>query len=166
MATEIRIVLRPQVENGFTPTSFSDLLQQQVSFPGLDQSYVHTLVGVDVAPDGSRAELMIHSEPMHRVQLGAAMRPSFGAPPARIKAFDTDGNELHIGSHPSPLRVFEMVAIGDLHYRVAATDWPNRDPNTGACVGDIDWQHVVLQPIPNPVPEPAPFTAPGGAPTP
>lgn len=158
--TEITIVVRPEVENGYTPSSFSELLQQLVVFPGLDPSWMHTLVGVEVADNGSHAVLTIHSETQHRARLGAAMRPSFH-PPARIKAFDPDGNELHVGAHPAPLRVSEMVAIGEQHYQVTSVDWPGRHPETGVCVGEIDWQHAVLTPIDNPMPAPAPFTAPG-----
>lgn len=163
MVTEFRILLRPQIENGFTESSFSELLQQQVSVPGLDERWVHTLVGVSVAEEGAYAELTVHSEPPHAARLGSAIRPSFGAPPARVRAFDPDGVELHAGAHPSPLRVGELVAIGDQHYRVGAAHWPGRDPDTGVCAGEIDEQHVVLAPVPDPVPPPAPFSAPGTA---
>jgi hypothetical protein len=43
----------------------------------------------------------------------------------------------------------QEVAIGEVHYVVASVSWPGRDPGTGICRGEVDWQQVVVgEPLP------------------
>lgn len=160
--TEITVKLYPQAGT-FSPTSFHDMLQTQVMYPGLDERYAHILVDVAVAADGSSAVVTLHSQARFTLDLNASLRPSFATPPARVKAVDEAGNELHVGAHPAPFTNGERLAIGDQHYQVSSVSWPGRDAS-GIARGLIDWQQVVLVPVPNPVPALAPVAVPGGAP--
>jgi len=44
--------------------------------------------------------------------LDATLRLADGTPPAHIAAFDTDGNALHVGTHPNPLQPGQHVTCG------------------------------------------------------
>ena len=148
MSFHVRIVVRPDIGT-FPADAFTDLLQREVLWPGLDPAYKHTLLDAQVEPDGSCAELMVLSEPVAVLRLDRSLR-TVGVPPAYVKALDSEGTELHAGPHARPLQVGETVAIGEDHYTVSAESWPGRDPVSGCCTGDIDWQYAVLTPSPRP----------------
>lgn len=158
MAFETRVTVFPEV-GGFRPDSFGDLLQRHVEMPGLDPGFYHLLIGATVADDLGSAELVIHSEPMEPLRLDRALRVRHDLPSARVKAHDTDGNLLVDGAYDRPLQVGEPVLFAGEHYRVAMSDpadmWPHRHPESGACHGQIDWQHVTLVPDPQADPHPS-----------
>lgn len=150
MAITARVIVTPDVGQ-FRSTTFDDLLRKGIHQPGLDPQWRHTLIGVQVAPDGSHAELTIHSEPHIATSLTNELRIVSWEPDARVRAHDEDGNELAAVALPAPLRVGERVTVGPDTYRVTREPtWPHRDPNTGRCKDTIDWQHVVLTPDPQP----------------
>lgn len=149
MPSEFKITVKPAMGT-FPPDSFTDLLQKCIEYPGLDLRYWHTVVDVHVADDGTSAEFTIHSESQYPAPLGAALRLADRTPPAHIAAFDTDGNELHVGTHPNPLQAGQQVHVGDTLYQVVGTDWPDRDPEDGIARGEVDRQHVRLEEVPPP----------------
>ena len=133
----------------FLPTSFRDLLQKQILLPGLDPSWEHILVEVDVAADGSAALLAVSSTPPPATELTSPIRLVAGTPAAFIRVINRQGSVLAEGRYACPLQPNQEVAVGEVHYVVASVSWPNRDPDTGACRGEVDWQHVVVgEPLP------------------
>ena len=150
MSFRIRVTLSPDTPNGFTPGSFSELLHTQVDMPGLDRAWTHTVVEVSVAVDCDSADLTLMSEPMSPLSLDNTLRVDTGTPPARVRIVDAAGNVLTSATLSAPLQEGQPVAIGDDHHVVTAIDWPGRHPETGACTGDLDWQHVTVAPQPRP----------------
>lgn len=133
----------------FLPTSFRDLLQKHILLPGLDPAWEHILVDVDVAADGSAALLAVSSTPPPATELTAPIRLVAGTPPAFIRVIDGQGSLLAEGRYASPLQPNQEVAVGEVHYVVASVSWPNRNPDTGICRGEVDWQQVVVgEPLP------------------
>ncbi|WP_447010003.1 hypothetical protein [Saccharothrix hoggarensis] len=140
----------------FLPTSFSELLQRAIVLPGLDPSWEHTLIDIAVAEDGGSAELTMSSSPPEVPGMVGGLRLTHGSPTAAIRVYDGAGVLLSEGRYPAPLREGQEIAVGDVHYRVVSTAWPGRDPATGACLGAVDWQHVVVgDPLPATSGEPA-----------
>lgn len=142
-----RVTVYPD-HGAFRPDSFRDLLQAHIQLPGLDQEWTHTLVDVAVPEDGAHAELTVHSEPPPARPLHAALRIVSTTPAAHVRVHDSDGQVLHEGSHSAPLRLGQIVDIAGGRYIVDATTWPGRHPDTGACAGDIDWQHATVRRLP------------------
>jgi hypothetical protein len=142
----VRFALRPDV-GLFKPDSFHHLLQQTVQHPALDRQHNHTLIDAAVADDGSYAELLVHSEPMRPMTLDSHIRFDNGTPPAHVRAQLADGTVLFEGTMPAPVRVGQSVIIGEKPYYVNAVTWPGRDPQTGVCKGDVDWEQATIAPI-------------------
>lgn len=150
MAFECRVTVYPDTGT-FQPSSFRDLVQRQVELPGLDGTWTHTLIDVTVAPDGSSAELRVHSEPAHALSLDASMRVLQGVPPARVRVHDEAGTVLHECALSAPLHPGQRVELGGAEYHVVGLpEWPGRHPEYGVCLGDLDWQHVTVRPDPQP----------------
>jgi hypothetical protein len=135
--------------------SFAELLQSRIVMPGLDPLWTHTLVDVKVAEDGAYAKLTVVSEPPPARPVDTALRVVDHTPPARVRFLDTEGNVLHEGHHSAPFQRHQPVEIGGTRYVVSGLHWPNRHPQSGACVGDIDWQHVTVIPTEQPASIPA-----------
>ncbi len=160
MAFTARITVYPDVPGGFTPTSFADLVQHEVHLPGLDTSWTHTLIGVSVALDGSSADLTVSSEPIAALSLDQHLRIT-GAPAARVRVVDGAGMVLAENSFSAPLQDGQEVEVAGEMYTVTSSSWPGRDPVTGICEGDLDWQVAVVVATPRPaaVPVAAPVPA-------
>lgn len=139
MPYTLRVTALPDA-GGFTAGSFDHVLQQEIELPPLNPAFRHTLIAADVAADGSSAELVVRSDPPERVSIDGGLRIVDATPPAWVRVVDRDGNVLVEGAQPAPLSEGQDVAVGDKHYRVTAVSWPGRDPITGVCSGDVDWQ--------------------------
>jgi hypothetical protein len=148
---EVRIRLRPDIPRarggGFRTNSFDHLLQKQVELAGLDHRYIHTLIDAAVADDGDSVELTIHSQPRAPKDLTVAFRVINGTPAAAVRAVTPDGEVLAEAHLPAPLQAGQRVQIGQNEYSVVRTNWPGRDPATGVCTGDLDWQHCEVHPV-------------------
>lgn len=151
MSFTARVTVAPDIEGGFQPGTFADLLQTHVHLPGLDPAWTHTLVGVDVAADGNSAELTVLSAPIAPMSLDRSMRLVNGCPPANVRALDEAGTVLAEATHAAPMQVGQVVDIAGTHWRVTAEEWPGRHPETGVCEGGLDWQHITVTAAP-PVP--------------
>jgi hypothetical protein len=141
------IPAQPTGGGGFLPTSFGEWLQSRVQCPGLDPAFWHVLVAVTVAADRNSAELTIHSEPKAPLYLDRHLRPVTGTPEARVRVLDETGIELFAGCHHAPLQPGQQVRIGADDYQVLTVDWPHRN-EYGMCVGELDWQHATVTPVP------------------
>lgn len=131
------------VTGNFLPTSFQDLLQQRIDLAGLDPRYYHTLVSVQVAPDGSSAVLQVHTEPIDPLNMGRTLRVHDGTPLAHVRVIDTTGTVLVEGQYAAPLQQGQTVAVGADYYLVTGVSWPNRDVN-GIATGNVDWQQATV----------------------
>jgi hypothetical protein len=145
-AYRVRFKMAPAVGR-FNADSFDHLMQRPIQHPSLDRQSVHTLIDAEVAPDGSHVELHVHSQPMNPMSLDNHIRILNGCPPAYVRAQLADGTVLFEGTMPAPLRPSQRVAIGQAEYYVGACAWPGRDPQTGVCKGDVDWQQCIVTPI-------------------
>lgn len=156
MPLVIRVIVTP--DSGlFLPTSFSELVQRKVVLPGLDPQWTHTLVGVEVSGDRCSADLVLHSSPPDVPGMVDGLRVEHGTPPAAIRVYSAEGELLTEGRYPAPLDVGQEIAVGNVHYLVSSVAWPGRNPETGACVGGVDWQHVTVSPpLPAVSSEPSP----------
>jgi hypothetical protein len=154
VAVTVRFIVTPEVPpehgGGFAHDSFNDLLHREVTQPGLDPAWAHTLVAVAVADDRSHAEVTVHSAPRAPKSLDRNLRLATWQPAAHIKAHDEDGAELALAKLDAPLQVGEHVEVAGQRHRVAAVDWPHRDPDSGTCHVGLDYQHVTLAPDPAP----------------
>ncbi len=151
MSFEARVTVRPDAGR-FQPGSFRELLQRRVELPGLDRVWNHTLIDVQVAPDGNSAELTVHSEPVHALSLDRGLRVVQGVPPAHVRVHDEHGQVLIETRLAAPLHPGQQVEVGGItHQVVGVPTWPGRHPETGHCAGDLDWQHVTVRPNPRPV---------------
>ena len=131
----------------FRDDSFTHLLQAQVLAPGLDSSHRHTLIDAQVEPGGGAAILTIDTEPMAQTrQLRGAFRVVAGTPTAKVVCLKHEDHhqELLRLQLDAPLQAGQRVALGEQEYLVTGVEWPNRDPDTGVCAGDVDWQHAYL----------------------
>jgi hypothetical protein len=142
---QARITVYPDVEGGFTPAAFVDLLQHHIALPGLDPAWAHTLIDVQVAGDGGSAELTVHSQRPDAPSLDRSLRVLTGTPPARVRAITSDGEVLAESTYPAPLYQGQEVEIGGQHYLVESVDHPDRDPVSGCVVGGLDWQVAVVR---------------------
>lgn len=150
MSFEARITVRPDAGR-FQPTSFRELLQRRIELPGLDRVWDHTLIDVTVAPDGSSAELTVHSEPQHALSLDRNLRVVQGVPPAHVRVHDEQGQVITEARLAAPLQPGQEVELGGIAHRVVGMpSWPGRHPETGHCAGDVDWQHVTVRASPRP----------------
>lgn len=147
---------QPDGRGGFAPGSFADLIQHEIHLPGLDPGCTHTLVAATVAEDRGSAELTVVSEPLAVMSLDRTLRVVNGTPPAHVRVTTSEGVVLAESTYPAPLQQGQDVELGGSHYRVTSADWPGRHPETGACEGDIDWQHVVVTAQPRPPTAPTP----------
>lgn len=138
----------PEHGGGFAPDSFHDLLHREITLPGLDPTWAHTLVAVVVAADRTSAEITVHSAPKVPKSLDRNLRLATWQPAAHVKAHDADGTELAVAKLDAPLQVGEHVEVAGQRHRVAAVDWPHRDPASGTCHVGLDYQHVTLAPDP------------------
>ena len=138
----------------FRPDSFEHLLHKLVTMPSLDPAWHHTVIDAQVPPGGSHAVLTVHSEPKAVLSLDRSLRIVGWEPPAHIRAHDRDGTVLAEARALAPLQPGQLVELGGDTWRVAPAEdhelWPHRDPDSGVCRGDIDWQHVTLTPEPQP----------------
>lgn len=134
----------------FLPSSFQDLLQHRIDLAGLDPRYYHTLVNIEVAPDGASAVLQVHTEPIEPFNLTRTLRMHDGTPVAHVRVVDDTGAVLAEGQYAVPLQQGQTVAVGTDYYLVTAIAWPNRDAN-GVAAGDLDWQQATVTPTPAPV---------------
>ena len=139
---------------GFATDSYRDLLGCEVTMPGLDPQWTHTVIGADVAPDRNSAELVFHSAPKAPKSLDRALRIVTWLPPAHIKAHDRDGTELAVTKLDAPLQLGQYVEVAGQRHRVAEVTWPHRDPDSGTCHEGLDYQHVTLVEDPEPAHEP------------
>lgn len=151
MSNQVWIEIAPDVPGGFRQGTFDHLLQQRISLPVLNLQYVHTLLGARVAEDGNSAALLVHSAPIAPMRMDRHLRVVNGVPPAHVRAVGPDGEVLHEAQLAAPLRTGQRIQLGDQEYYVGNHEWPGRHPDTGVCVGAVDWQHVTLTPI---APEP------------
>lgn len=150
MSFECRVTVFPDVGR-FQPASFRELLQRRVELPGLDRVWEHTLTGVTVAPDGSSAELTVHSEPVHALSLDRGLRVVQGVPAAHVRVHDESGTVLAETRLAAPLQPGQQVELGGVvHHVVGMPSWPGRHPDTGVCAAGLDWQHVTVRPNPQP----------------
>ncbi len=149
-----RITVFPDVPGGFSPDSFADLVQREIHLPGLDQAWTHTLVDVTVAADRGSAELTVHSEPLIALSLDRHVRVEQGVPAARVRVHDQAGTVLAEAALAAPLRHGQEIVVNGVHHTVQSHEWPGRHPETGVCVGELDWQHVVVAAQPRPTVEP------------
>lgn len=134
----------------FRPDSFDHLMQQRVHVPGLDMSHNHVLIDAQVEPGGGAATLTINTDPAAPTrQLRGAFRLVNGTPTCKVVLLKADDphQELLRTQLDAPLQAGQRVALGEQEYIVAGTEWPMRDPNTGICVGAVDWQHAHLTPV-------------------
>lgn len=157
MAFTARITVYPDVPGGFGPGSFTDLVQHEVDLPGLDSTWTHTLIAVSVAGDGGSADLTVVSEPSAAMSLTHHLRV-VGTPAAHVRVVDTSGATLVETATAAPLYEGQTVAVGDRHFLVQSVGWPGRHPETGACAGDLDWQHVTVTEQPRPAVAPSAAT--------
>lgn len=137
-------------EGQFRPDSFDHLMQMQVHAPGLDSGFRHTLIDAQVEPGGAAATLTLHTEPVARTrQLRGAFRVVAGTPTARVVCVNHEdpSQELLRVQLDAPLQAGQRVALGEQEYMVTGADNPGRNPETGVCSGDIDWQRVFLAPV-------------------
>jgi hypothetical protein len=150
-ASQIKVVLTPDVPGGFRPDTFTHLLQRQVHVPGLDRGYLHTLIAAAVAEDGDSAELTIHSQAYAAKSLDRGIRFLNGTPPAHVRVFhhEATGEGEHLAEVqlPAPLRQGQRVELGGQEFVVQRHSWPGRCPERGVCEGDVDWQHAHLVPV-------------------
>jgi hypothetical protein len=144
------VPVQPSGAGGFTPDSFTNMMHLEIEMPGLDRHWQHTLVAVTVAEDRNSAELTCHSTPKAPKSLDRGLRIVTWLPPAHIRAHDQDGTEVAVTKLDAPLPVGEFVEVGGVRHRVAAADWPHRNPDTGICHEGLDYQHVTLVPDPEP----------------
>lgn len=162
MAYMISMTVFPDVpvtddgRGGFTPDSFAHLLGLEVTMPGLDRAWHHTVVGANVATDRNSAELTVHSTPRAPKSLDRGIRLSTWLPAAHIKAHDENGTELAVARLDAPLQLGEHVEVAGERYRVVGPlehreMWPHRHPESGSCHKGIDYQHVTLASDPAPV---------------
>ncbi|MEK6443654.1 hypothetical protein [Pseudonocardia sp. T1-2H] len=159
MTFQLRLLVRCDTPGGFAPGSFEALLQTVVHIPGLDPTWTHTLIDAVVAEDGGSAEFTVHSAPNVALSLDASLRVVTSTPAAWVRAVDEAGTVLAESSYAAPLRETQEVEIAGQHYTVTATSYPGRNPETGACAGDIDWQVAVVAPRPRAVSQPVPVVA-------
>lgn len=143
----IKVILRPEVANGFNENTFDHLLQQQVELAGLDHRYIHTLIDAQVIEDGNAAELTIHSQPHQIKNLTHGFRVLHGTPAASVRAVHTDGQILAEVQLPAPLQAGQRVQIHDTEYVVHRVEWPHRHPETGVCAGELDVQLATVHPV-------------------
>lgn len=176
------VVVTPQEATGvFRPTSMAEWIGQLVQIAGLDPNFEHTLLGVEVIPgprmvldasqgryveqvvDGGAARLTVLTEAPNVPNVANYVRVIGGVPPARAQFVHADTGQVLVdrGRYPAPFYPDQMVAAGGQHFRVTATSWPNRHPETGSVGSAEDYQLVTVTPIPDQ--EPA---APAPAPTP
>jgi hypothetical protein len=144
------ISVQPDGSGGFQPDSFAELLQLEIRLPGLDPTYTHTLVDVAVAADRNSADLTVRSQAPAALSLDRSLRVVSGTPTAWVRVVDQAGTTLAEGSYPAPLRPSQRVAVGADQYLVQTVTWPGRDPQTGMCTGDVDWQVATVIPQPQP----------------
>lgn len=138
----------------YQPTSFQELLQQEVDVPGLDSAYRHVLTAAEVAEDRRSAKLTVVTTTPHTVDLARHISVLLDTPKAAVEAYDLDGNHLATGAFDAPLTVGQQVLVQGAPWSVQSVSWPNRDPETGAVpdlsrLGEpplLDVQHAVLAP--------------------
>lgn len=156
MAYETRVTVFPDIPaqphggGGFPVTSFADMVGREVTMPGLDPQWTHTVTSATVAQDRNSAELVFHSAPHAPKSLDRHLRIATWLPPAHIKAHDQDGTELAVTKLDAPLQVGEYVEVGGERHRVHEVTWPHRDPDSGTCHEGLDYQHVTLVADPEP----------------
>jgi hypothetical protein len=155
---QLRLLVKSDTPAGFAPGSFEALLQTVVHIPGLDPTWTHTLIDAVVAEDGDSAEFTVHSAPNVALSLDASLRVVTSTPAAWVRAVDEAGTVLAESSYPAPLREAQEVEIAGQHYLVNATSYPGRDPISGVCAGDIDWQVAVVIPVPRTPSHPFPVS--------
>jgi hypothetical protein len=152
----------PDRGGGFTPRSFDHLMHLEVTYPGLDPAFAHTLVEADVLDGGSSAELTLHSSPRGMLALDRHLRVVTWQPAAHVRGHDPEGNVIVETKLDAPLHPGQVVEVGGKPHRVAPAEhhelWPHRDKATGVCRGAIDWQHVTLIPEDPPPAVPQPET--------
>lgn len=144
MSLTVRATVYPDTPGGFTPDSFTHLLQTRIHLPGLDPAWTHLLIDVSVADGGDEAVLTVVSDPISPLSLEQTLRVVNGTPPAHIRVHGPDGTVLAEIRHPAPLHEGQEVEHVGAHYRVTSTEWPGRHPEFGYCQGGIDWQHVTV----------------------
>jgi hypothetical protein len=141
--SEIKLVVQPQVGR-YRPDSYDHLLQQQIEHWTLHPHTRHTLIHAEVAPGGGHAVLTVRSHAETPMRLDRHLRVVNGTPLAHVRAVTPDRTEIWSGQLAAPLRGGARVDIAGTTYQVASTTWPGRDPETGVCRGDVDWQEAVL----------------------
>jgi hypothetical protein len=141
----ITVTTAPEVPGSLRPDAFEHLLHLAIDCPALDAAWTHTLIDYQVALDGNSARLTVHSAPPRGVSLTHGIRLVSWVPAAHVKAHAPDGTELAAVRLNAPLQPGQPIEIGDKAYLVSGEPtWPHRDPETGVCRGDIDWQHVTV----------------------
>lgn len=151
----ITVTVRTQIPvangGGFPEASFDHLLQREVTQPGLDAHWRQVLINAEIVEGGDAAVFTLHCEPREGALIAErSLRIHPGTPPAYVRLLAEDDSELHAGPHAAPLYPGQPVAIGERHYEVVSSEWPGRDPDTGVCAGDIDWQRAIVREIPRP----------------
>lgn len=122
-----------QVRAPFRSDSFAELVGMRVHVPGLDHRYPHTLVGVDVAPDGMSARLSLRTRLERGHDLAAHLTIAPMTPEARVRVVDDEtGVVWHDGTHQAPLVVGDTHRVNGAAVRVVSVSWPNRHPEHGA----------------------------------
>ncbi|RSN38558.1 hypothetical protein DMC64_41560 [Amycolatopsis sp. WAC 04197] len=164
------ITVTPEEPTGlFRPDAMSEWVGHLVQVAGLDPAYEHTLQAVKVVPgprmvmdmnlgryveqvvDGGAAELTVLTEAPYVPCYANYVRVIAGVPPARaqIVRADTGAVLVERGRYPAPFYDGQTLAVGEQHYRITATSWPNRNPDTGSAGAAEDYQLVTVSPIPD-----------------
>ncbi|MGH3828241.1 MAG: hypothetical protein ACRDQX_13890 [Pseudonocardiaceae bacterium] len=147
--------VHPDKGGGYQPDSFTDLLHHEIHLPGLDKSWTHTLIDVTIAADRASAQLTVHSTPHTAVNLDRGLSVVTWQPKAHIRAHGDTGAVLTETTLDAPLHAGQLVTVGGVHYRVAPEiTYPHRGEGGCTARGDLDWQHVTLQPDPQPPHQP------------
>lgn len=149
MPYTLRVTAIPDA-GGFRPDTFDHVLQREIELPPLNPTYRHTLIAAEVADDGTSAQLVVRSDPPEATSLDGGLRLIDGTPPAWVRVVDDAGTVLVEGAYPAPLRAGQDVAVGADHFTVADVSWPGRNPDTGVCSGDVDWQVAKVTPAGQP----------------
>ncbi|WP_372672588.1 hypothetical protein [Amycolatopsis kentuckyensis] len=164
------VVVTPEEPTGvFRPDAIGEWVGHLVRVAGLDPAYDHTLLSVEIIPgprmvldvaagryveqvvDGGAARLTVLTEAPNVPNVASYVRVIAGVPPARAKFVHADTGEVLVerGRYAAPFYDSQRLAVGDQHFQVTTTSWPNRNPDTGSAGAAEDYQLVTVTPIPD-----------------
>jgi hypothetical protein len=121
-----------------------DIGGQQVTAPGLDERYTHTVTHVEISADRKTVTITVDTERPPLMDL--ARHLSTRADPvtkAAVRAVDNDtGEVLGEGRFDAFLVDGQPIYIGGKPYTVASTSHPGRNEHGVVPNGGVDWQEA------------------------